>query len=581
LGSSKRRNVWLRRIGIALAALVGVLGALAWYVTGLPWRNRCGEAPVPGLASAPGAAAWNSAVATSQPLATRAAAAVLTEGGSAADAAIAAAMVLAVVEPGNSGLGGGGFALVHDPHTGRDVSLDFRERAPLGLDVVELQTALRKNPSTLRDGALAVAVPAEWPGLVQLHGRFGRLPLSRLARPAIDAASNGVAVGRDYSARCWVRLPVLRRDPDARRIFMGAAGLCPFPGWTLRQPELASTLAALTDEGHPASWDERVGTKMVAFLSSKGSRMAAQDLEQASVLERPVVSGHFRGRRIVGMGPPSSGGILVIGLLQSYERMRARFPQANRLHLWTEASRLAFYDRASLLGDPDFVNVPVDRLVSDDYSGAQAQRIGASEPLALPKEVAPAEQTHTTHLSVIDREGMAVALTLSINVPFGSGLVVPGTGVLLNDEMDDFSVEAPNAFGLVGNELNAPAPGKRPLSSMSPTFVYDGDDLAIVLGSPGGSSIPTAVAWVIREMLEDGRGGDDAVHAPRVHDQWVPDVVQVEPRFDRTALPADLVPKTKKPPFPIGRVQMVEREGGSWRGVTDCRDEGESWAAGL
>jgi gamma-glutamyltranspeptidase/glutathione hydrolase len=267
--------------------------------------------------------------------------------------------------------------------------------------------------------------------------------------------------------------------------------------------------------------------------------------------------------------------------LQSYERMRERFPQANRLHLWTEASRLAFYDRAALLGDPDFVNVPVERLVSDEYSGAQALRVVANEAIALPKEVAPAEHTHTTHLSVIDREGMAVALTLSINVPFGSGLLVPGTGVLLNDEMDDFSADAPNAFGLVGNELNAPAPGKRPLSSMSPTFVFDGDDLTIVLGSPGGSSIPTAVAWVIREMLEDGRGGDDAVRAPRVHDQWVPDVVQVEPRFDRSALPADLFPKTKKPQFPIGRVQMVAREGDGWRGVTDCRDEGESWSGAL
>jgi gamma-glutamyltranspeptidase/glutathione hydrolase len=568
---------WLKRIGIGLASLLAVLAALAWYISGLPWRNRCGDPPI---ARASAGKATNSAVATSQPLATKAAADVLTDGGSAADAAIAAALMLAVAEPGNSGLGGGGFALVHDPKTDSDLALDFRERAPLELDVAELRAAVKANPSALRNGALAVAVPAEWAGLVDLHHRYGRLPLSRLAGPAIAAARGGIEVGRDYSARCWVRIASLRRDPDARRTFMtGTGGLCPLPGWILHQPELADTLAALSED--PGSWNERVGKKMVAFLQSKGSRVSLRDLDAAHVTERPVVTGHFHGKRIVSMGPPSSGGILVVGLLQAYEHMRERLPQANWIHLWSEASRLVFYDRARLLGDPDFVSVPTDQLISDSYAVAQAARISDQAPLALPADASLHEGTHTTHFSVIDKDGMAISVTQTINVPFGSGLVVPGTGVLLNDEMDDFYVEAPNSFGLLGNELNAPAPGKRPLSSMSPTFVFDDRKLIAVLGSPGGSSIPSAVAWVIRELIEGRKSGEESVRSPRIHDQWVPNVLQVEPRFDRSALPADLASISKKPQFPVGRVQMVVLEREGWQGVSDCRDEGEPWAGAL
>jgi gamma-glutamyltranspeptidase/glutathione hydrolase len=568
---------WLKRIGIGVAGLLCLLGGLGWYLSGLPWRNRCGDAP----AMQPTAgAALNSAVATSQPLATKAAADVLTEGGNAADAAIAAALMLAVAEPGNSGLGGGGFALVHDPKTERDVALDFRERAPLELDVAALKAAVKANPNALRNGALAVAVPAEWHGLLELHRRFGSLPLPRLARPAIAAARAGVEVGRDYCARCWVRFSAMHGEPDARRTFMTrTGGLCPLPGWRLRQPELAQTLSALSAD--PTSWDARVGRKMVAFLRSKGSRISAADLAAVRVIERPVVTGSFHGKRIVSMGPPSSGGVLVVELLQTYERMRARLPRANWLHLWVEASRLAFYDRARLLGDPDFVRVPVDRLTSDAYAQMQAARVSEQDALALPNDAALHEGTHTTHLSVVDKDGMAVALTQTINVPFGSGLVVPGTGVLLNDEMDDFYLEAPNSFGLVGNQLNAPEPGKRPLSSMSPTFVFDDRKLIMVLGSPGGSSIPSAVAWVIRDVIEGKRSGEAAVRSPRVHDQWIPNVLQVEPRFDRSTLPADLAARSSKPQFPVGRIQMVVLEPEGWQGVSDCRDEGEPWAGTL
>jgi gamma-glutamyltranspeptidase/glutathione hydrolase len=550
---------WGKRIGLVLLVLVAGLGCLAWYLKGMPWRNRCGQ-PIPRTTGG------NAAVATSQPLATRAAADVLREGGTAADAAVAAAVMLSVVEPGNSGLGGGGFALIHDPKANSELSLDFRERAPLGLDVAALREKFARDKSVLRNGPDAVAVPSEWAGLVELHRRFGKLPIERLLSPAIVAAHDGIAVGSEYSARCWVRTGALRGD--ARKIFMTSLGLCPLPGWILRQPQLADTLAALASG---KSWNEVVGNKLPAFLDG---RISDKDLENVSVVERPPVEGHFHNLRIVSMGPPSSGGFLVVALLQIYERMG----KPKDLHAWIEASRLVFLDRATLLGDPDFVKVDVNKLVSPEYAAAQAARLGEG-PIALPMQAAPAaESQHTTHLSVVDKDGLAVAMTVTINVPFGSGLVVPGTGVLLNDEMDDFYLGGPNSFGLVGNELNAPAPGKRPLSSMSPTFVFDDHGPILVLGSPGGSSIPSAVAWVIRGIVEDHEEAEVAVRAPRIHHQWIPDVLEVEPGFDRTRLPKT---KMKQPMFPVGRVQLLINDRDGWRGVSDCRDEGEPWSGRL
>ena len=383
---------WLKRIGLVVASLLCVLAALAWYVSGLPWRNRCGDPPIqPPSANAP----LNSAVATSQPLATKAAADVLTEGGSAADAAIAAALMLTVAEPGNSGLGGGGFALVHDPKTDSDVALDFRERAPLDLDLAELKAAVKANSNALRTDHWRSRSPRSGKDCSSSTIATGDSLSLAWRRPAIAAARAGVEIGREYSARCWFRFSALRGDSDARRTFMTSAGsLCPLPGWTLHQPELAETLTALSND--PGSWDERVGKKMVSFLRDKGSRMSTRDLEATRVVERPVVSGHFHGKRIVSMGPPSSGGILVVGLLQTYEKMRERLPRANALHLWTEASRLVFYDRARLLGDPDFVTVPVDRLISDTYALSQAERVSEATPLALPTDAALHEGTHTT-----------------------------------------------------------------------------------------------------------------------------------------------------------------------------------------
>lgn len=559
-----------------MLGLVLLLGSFAYYLKSLPWHNDCATRKP---TAAPPGPPTNAAVATSQPRATAAAADVLAHGGSAADAAVAAALMLAVTEPGNSGLGGGGFALVFDPLKKASVVLDFREQAPGALSTQQLTAAVARDPNALRNGALAVAVPSEWPGLLELHRRYGRLPLPQLAAPAIAVARQGNPLNVEHCARCWVRLSALRAQPDARAIFLGALGLCPMPGAVLRQPALARTLFALAAG---ASFEQVVGRKLVDFLRARGSAIRLSDFAREQVTLRQPVRGSFAGRSVVSVGPPSSGGLIVVSMLQTYERMRARFPQANRFHLWTQASRLAFFDRAALYGDPAFVNVPVEKLASPQYAQELAQRVSADGPVALPMQVAPArEGDHTTHLSVVDKDGMGVALTMTINVPFGSGLVVPGTGVLLNNEMDDFYLQRPNSFELVGNANNAPAAGKRPLSSMAPTMVFEGDRLVMVLGSPGGSAIPGAVAQVIRNVFEDRQDGDTAVCRGRIHHQWLPDKLEVEPYFERSALPAYLSQSAKAPLFPLGRVQMVLSTATGWRGVSDCRDQGVSWSGTL
>lgn len=573
-GSPSRAKRVLKRLAIALFVIVAVLIGLGLYVRSIIFRRHCDNHAALGPEHA------NAAVATANRLATDAAAHVLEQGGNAVDAAIAAALMLAVADPFNSGLGGGGFSLVYDPKTTQSTFLDFRENAPAGLDPAKLRAALAKDASALRNGPLAVAVPAEWSGLVELHRRYGSWPLRRLAAPAIAAAHNGVVVSALYTLRCVARMGVLRSDPEARRIYLGAAGLCPLSGWTLHEPELAHTLEALTDPVKPVSWSDLVARPMVADLSRRGAMMIDEDAKEPAVKERPTVSGSFEGYRIVSIGPPSSGGIILISWLQAYERMRHRLPSADWLHLWIEASRESFFDRAMLMGDPDFVDVPVGKLTSPEYADAQAARVQPSGPLSLPAAGSGAESQHTTQVSVVDGRGMAVAMTISVNLAFGSGVVVPGTGVLLNDTMDDFFAGGANAFGLVGNDKNAPLPRKRPLSSMTPTIVLDDKGPYAVLGSRGGSHIPTTVATVLRGLIDEHRSPGDAVHAERIHHQWRPDHAEVERGF-LPELPADVRANATHPMLPIGEVQLVVRTEHGWRGASDCRGEGHGWAGAV
>jgi gamma-glutamyltranspeptidase/glutathione hydrolase len=358
---------------------------------------------------------------------------------------------------------------------------------------------------------------------------------------------------------------------------LGSAGLCPLVGKTIKQDDLARTIEALAARADPSAWSDVVAKRMVESVARDGGWMTAADAGAPTVTQREPVTGTFHGYRIASMAPPSSGGTIVIGLLQTYERERNRLPQANPEHLWIEAARMSFFDRAFELGDPDYVDTPFKKLVAPEYADLQAARVDAVKTVLLPEPPPDEQGRHTTHLSVVDPNGNAVAMTLSINLPFGSGKVVPGTGVLLNDEMDDFYAGRANAYGLQGNDKNSPRGGKRPLSSMSPTMLFDDAGLYLVIGSPGGSQIPTAVATVIKNLVEDGLDPGAAVHAVRLHHQWQPDRVEYDDDLP-SDFPEDLRPSAKRTRFPIGNVQLVIRTDHGLRAVSDCRGGGKGWA---
>jgi len=488
------------------------------------------------------------ALATAHPLASRAGAEALRAGGNAVDAAVAAALALSVVEPQSSGLGGGGFALVWLAKPRRLVVLDFREVAPAAATRDMFLVDGAAVPERSRDGGLAVAVPGAVKGYAELARRFGRLPLSRLAEPAARLADQGFQVGRHYEDASRERRACLAADEAAAREFLARAG----DGWRplaagerLRRPALARTLRQLGRDPE-AFYRGPLAARIAAAARARGGLLSAADLAAYRTVEREPLWGEYRGHRIAGMPPPSAGGAIVIGLLQALERDQpAAGDGALRpvpfLHAFLEVEKRLFAERAGLLADPAFLpgaDAAARRLVDPAFDGALRAAVGeAATPAdALEPGGAPPDPgrggSHTSHLSVVDGEGNAVALTTTVNGWFGACVVVPGTGVLLNDEMDDFESApgVPNLFGLVGTGANAVAPGKRPLSSMAPTLVFDAEGrVVLAVGAPGGATIPSTVAQVILYRLGAGLPLGQAIGVPRVHHQWRPDVVQVEP----------------------------------------------------
>ena len=473
------------------------------------------------------------AVASAHPLATQAGFEILDAGGNAFDAAVAVSAVLAVVEPYSSGIGGGGFWLLHRASDGRQVMVDGRERAPLAAqrdmyldEHGEVVTGLSMN------GALAAGIPGEPAALAHLAEHYGRLPLAKTLAPAIRLAGAGFEVDDYYRRMAGFRLEVMQRYPSTATVFL-RNGEVPPGGALIKQPELAVTLKALAEKGRQGFYAGAVARKLVDGVAEAGGIWTLDDLQQYRVVEREPVSFRYRDLRIVSAAPPSSGGVALATTLHILEGWElSRLAQAERTHLIVEAMRRAYRDRAQYMGDPDFVDMPLQRLVDPVYAAglrASIRTDRATPSAALPGSVNSVEGTDTTHFSILDREGNRVAATLSVNYPFGSGLVVPGTGVLLNDEMDDFSAKpgVPNAYGLVGAEANAIEPGKRPLSSMTPTFVESKGGVAI-LGTPGGSRIITMVLLGILD-LETGNPPQSWVSLPRFHHQYLPDVIQYEP----------------------------------------------------
>lgn len=472
------------------------------------------------------------AVAAAHPAATDAGLAIMAAGGNAFDAAVTVSAVLAVVEPYSSGIGGGGFWLLHQAVTGRDLMIDGRERAPLDADRdLYLDDAGQLIPGASLNGPLAAGIPGEPAALVHIAERYGELSLSESLAPAIRLAREGFEVDEVYRRMASWRLDVLRASPAAAAQFL-VDGEVPELGAMIRQPELAEVLEAIAAQGHAGFYEGAIARALVEGTRVAGGIWSLADLSSYRVVERDPVVGRYRGWDIVSAAPPSSGGVALVQMLGMLEALEARLGpaagEADRVHRLVEVMRRAYRDRALYLGDPDQVAIPVERLTHPYYTAGLARgidplRATPSAPLSI-----EAEGQDTTHFSILDADGNRVAATLSINYPFGSGFVPPGTGVLLNDEMDDFSAQpgVPNVYGLVGGERNAIAPGKRMLSSMSPTFALS-EDKVVILGTPGGSRIITMVLHGILAAI-DGGDPQDWVASPRFHHQYLPDQVLFE-----------------------------------------------------
>ena len=473
------------------------------------------------------------AIASAHPLATQAGMEILAAGGNAFDAAVTVSAVLAVVEPYSSGLGGGGFWLLHRQGDGFQVMVDGRERAPLAASRdMYLDTAGEVVPGLSVNGALAAGIPGEPAALVHIAQHYGRLPLGDTLAPAIQLARNGFAVDPHYLRMAQFRLAPMQDDPETAHIFLQDDEV-PAVGHRIVQPELAATLEAMARDGMAGFYQGRVASLLVEGVRKAGGIWSLDDLAQYAVVERKPVTGAYRGMKIVAAALPSSGGIVLLEMLNILSAYPLdTFDDATRTHVIIEAMRRAYRDRARYLGDPDFGAMPVTRLISPGYAAdlrnsIQLDHITPGQGL---KGADPAgEGQDTTHFSVLDAEGNRVAATLSINYPFGACYTPPGTGVLLNDEMDDFSAKpgVPNVYGLVGAKANSIAPGKRPLSSMTPTFIEDEAGVAI-LGTPGGSRIITMVMLAALDVSA-GTLPESWVSLPRFHHQYLPGDVQYEP----------------------------------------------------
>lgn len=538
---------------------------------------------LPGLAAPTGPG--TAAIASAHPQATAAGREILNQGGNAFDAAVAIAAVLAVVEPAGSGLGGGGFWLLHRADDGFEVMVDARERAPLAAHAdMYLDKAGQPVPGLSLDGPLAAAIPGTPAALVHIAERYGRLSLNNSLAPARRLARRGFLVTERYQRLAGWRLRALQASPAAAQVFLDG-GAVPAEGYRVKQPNLAHVLKQIAKHGRAGFYTGRVAKQLVDGVRAAGGIWSLEDLAAYHVIERVPVTGTYRGVRITSAALPSSGGIVLMQILNMLQgEALERLPSASRYHLLVEAMRRAYRDRALYLGDPDFVAVDTARLLDQGYAARLRASINASQATPSDTLSAPqAEGTQTTHFSVMDAEGNRVAATLTINYPFGSCFMPPQTGILLNNEMDDFVVKpgVPNAYGLVGGQANAIAPGKTPLSSMTPTFL-ESPKAVVILGTPGGSRIITMVLLATLEFIERRGGPQDWVALPRFHHQYLPDTVVYEPgAFDAVEAQAlrELGHELKAREHPYGNMQIVfwDKRGNQVDAASDPRGEGLAW----
>ena len=524
----------------------------------------------------------NGMVASEQGLATQVGLDILKQGGNAIDAAVAVGFALAVVLPNAGNIGGGGFMVLHDDKTGKDVAIDFREIAPAKAS----RDMYLDNQGNVIDGKSlfthdASGVPGTVAGMEYALKKWGTMPLSKVLEPAIKLADKGFIVSDVLAQTLKEEKSTLGKWSSSKAIFF-KNGEPLKSGDLLVQKDLAKSLRLIAKQGAKAFYQGEIATKIAKEMQSHGGTMTLEDLKAYKVVERQPIIGDYRGYKVVTMPPPSSGGvhlIEILNMLEHYPIKEDGVNSAKNIHHMAESMKLAYADRSEYLGDPDFVKIPVTGLTSKAYANERVKTIDDNKArlssTIKPGKPQPYESDQTTHFSVMDKAGNAVAVTYTLNLNFGSGIVVEGTGILLNNEMDDFSVKpgVPNAFGLVGGTANAIEAKKRPLSSMTPTIVMKNNKPWLVTGSPGGARIITTVLQSVVNTIDHEMNPAEAIITPRVHHQWLPDELRVEEGIspDTIKLLQDKGHKvvTKAP---MGRIQIIQADDSGFYGYSDPRN---------
>lgn len=504
---------------------------------------------------------------------------ILKRSGNAVDAAIATAFALSVVDQASSGLGGGGFMVIYRAKDQKSFALDFRETAPRASSREQYMKDGKPVASLSLTGALAVGVPGEVAGLVEARRRFGTLSLATLVAPAVKLASDGFPLDATLRIAIERQQSGMKRFADLERVFM-PNGAVPKEGEVIRQVELAETLKAIAQDGPAVFYQGRIAQAIVDMIKSNGGAMTLDDLKNYKAVWREPLIGTYRNRTVITMPPPSSGGVAILqmlNVLEGYKLDQFQHNSAFYLHLLTETMKHAFADRAQFLGDPDFVHVPVRKLTAKDYAAWIRSRISPDKthpPTFYGYYNYNAEKGGTTHFSVVDRFGNAVACTQSVNTRFGSKLLVPRTGIVLNNEMDDFAIHSGvgNVYGLIGNQANSLQPNKRPLSSMSPTIILRDGRPELVVGAAGGPRIISATLQTILNVVDFHMPVRSAVAAPRIHHQWLPDRLNFEAKITADARKAlEQRGHALREQSSLGVVQAITWEGTIMSGAADPR----------
>ena len=527
----------------------------------------------------------NGMVSSQRMLSSQIGAQILSQGGNAVDAAVATGIALAITLPRAGNLGGGGFMLVHMANSDQTIAIDYREMAP---KAAHRDMYLDENGDVdnkkARFSHASIGVPGTVAGLAHALEKYGTMSWKEVLAPAIKLAEEGILVSYDTSESFKSRQKLLTANEATAQTFFKKNGVPYEAGEVLVQSDLANTLKHLAEHGPEEFYQGKIAELIAEDMEKHDGLITLEDLANYKVVEREVVRTTYRGYEVVSMPPTSSGGVHVaqmLNILEQYPVKENGSGSAQNIHLLAESMKLAYADRSEYLGDPDHVDVPIKGLTSKAYAQELAAKISLNKALPSskikPGKPAPYESPETTHFSVMDKFGNAVANTYTLNFSYGSGIVIPGTGIIMNNVMDDFSSKpgVPNGFGLIGGEANSIQPTKRPLSTMTPTMILKDGKPFVVLGSPGGSRIITTVLQVVMNIIDHDMNIAEAVHAPRIHHQWLPDQLELEPGFSPdTVKILELYGQNVKAGRAMGSVQTIMHKNGYFYGISDPRRPG-------